>query len=66
MPYKRVAQRGLADAGGSVLHVACAARGRYVKHSAAMLHSVLEQRGCHRVRVHYMHGDDLTCGSGCC
>jgi lipopolysaccharide biosynthesis glycosyltransferase len=43
------------------LHVACAAEGaRYVAHSAAMLHSVLETHPEHRVHVHYMHGPDVT------
>lgn len=43
----------------SVLHVACAARRDYVPHSAAMLHSVLTQRGEGGVHVHYLHGPDL-------
>ncbi len=43
----------------SVRHVACVAEGEYVRHAAAMLHSVLahERRGA--VHVHYLHGDDL-------
>ena len=47
----------------SVLHVGCAVEGGYVAHSAAMLHSVLEHRGSHGVRVHYLHGGDLPAGS---
>ncbi len=37
-----------------MIHVACAAEGAYVPHSAAMLHSVLAQAG--DVQVHYLHG----------
>jgi lipopolysaccharide biosynthesis glycosyltransferase len=47
----------------SVLHVGCAVEGDYVAHSAAMLHSVLRQRGERRVRVHYLHGRELPRGS---
>lgn len=47
------------------LHVSCAAEGAYVAHSAAMLHSVLTNRGELRVHVHYLHGpcmdaDDMS------
>jgi lipopolysaccharide biosynthesis glycosyltransferase len=42
-----------------VLHVACAAEGDYVPHSAAMLHSVLAHRGDRGVRVHYLHSPRL-------
>ena len=42
-----------------MLHVACAAEGAYVRHSAAMLHSVLAHRGPDAVRVHYLHGPRL-------
>jgi lipopolysaccharide biosynthesis glycosyltransferase len=42
-----------------VLHLSCAAVGDYVAHSAAMLHSVLAQRGGLRVRVHYLHDPRL-------
>ena len=38
------------------LHLACAAEGEaYAAHSAAMLHSVLENAGGLDVRVHYLH-----------
>jgi lipopolysaccharide biosynthesis glycosyltransferase len=37
-----------------MIHVACAAEGAYVPHSAAMLHSVLAQTD--EVQVHYLHG----------
>jgi lipopolysaccharide biosynthesis glycosyltransferase len=40
----------------SELHLACAAEGEgYAAHSAAMLHSVLENAGGLDVRVHYLH-----------
>jgi lipopolysaccharide biosynthesis glycosyltransferase len=42
-----------------VLHVACAAEGAYVPHSAAMLHSVLAHRGDLDVQVHYLHSPRL-------
>jgi len=42
-----------------LLHVACAAEGAYVRRSAAMLHSVLAQRGERDVRVHYLHSPRL-------
>ena len=41
-----------------MMHVACAAQGAYVPHSAAMLHSVLAHAG-EPVTVHYLHGDGL-------
>lgn len=41
------------------LEVACAVEGEYAFHSAAMLRSVLENRGDSPVRIHYLHGDDL-------
>jgi lipopolysaccharide biosynthesis glycosyltransferase len=41
------------------LHVACAAEGAYVQHSAAMLHSVLAHSGKRAVRVHYLHSPRL-------
>lgn len=41
------------------LHISCAARGDYIQHSAAMLHSVLTRGGFDRVRVHYLHRPDL-------
>jgi len=44
------------------LHVSCAADAAYVPHSAAMLHSVLAQRGDLRVRVHYLHGPGFAAG----
>jgi lipopolysaccharide biosynthesis glycosyltransferase len=37
-----------------MIHVACAAEGAYVPHSAAMLHSVLAN--AEDVHVHYLHG----------
>jgi lipopolysaccharide biosynthesis glycosyltransferase len=40
----------------SRVHVACAAEGPYVAHSAALLHSVLEQG---EAQVHYLHGPGL-------
>jgi lipopolysaccharide biosynthesis glycosyltransferase len=43
----------------SVLDVSCAARGAYVPHSAAMLHSLLAAAGRHELRVHYLHGPEL-------
>jgi lipopolysaccharide biosynthesis glycosyltransferase len=43
----------------TILHVACAADERYVPHSAAMLHSVLVNRGECDVRLHYLHGPTL-------
>ena len=39
------------------LDVACAAEGRrYVGHSAAMLHSLIDHHRDHDLRVHYLHG----------
>jgi lipopolysaccharide biosynthesis glycosyltransferase len=38
------------------LHVACAAEGSYVAHSAALLHSVAAHAGERVVHVHYLHG----------
>lgn len=38
------------------LHLACAAEGGYVAHSAAMIHSVIAHAGRRPVRVHYLHG----------
>ena len=38
------------------LHVSCAVQGRYVQHSAAMLHSVLAHSGELDVHVHFLHG----------
>src|SRR5947208_1796432 len=45
--------------GAGTLHIACAADGAYVPHCAAMLHSVLTQRGGRQLSVHYLHGPDL-------
>lgn len=42
------------------LHVACAAKGSYVAHSAAMLHSVAAHRGGLDLQVHYLHAPGLT------
>jgi lipopolysaccharide biosynthesis glycosyltransferase len=39
-----------------MLHVSCAADARYLRHSAAMLHSVLVHSGDEPVHVHYLHG----------
>lgn len=39
-----------------MLHVSCAADGRYLRHSAAMLHSVLAHSAGEPVHVHYLHG----------
>lgn len=41
------------------LHLACSSDRRYVAHSAAMIHSVLAQRGQLELEVHYLHGPDL-------
>ncbi len=41
------------------LHLACAARGRYVQRSAAMLHSVLANAGGRTSRVHYLCDREL-------
>jgi UDP-glucose:(glucosyl)LPS alpha-1,3-glucosyltransferase/UDP-D-galactose:(glucosyl)LPS alpha-1,3-D-galactosyltransferase/UDP-glucose:(galactosyl)LPS alpha-1,2-glucosyltransferase len=43
----------------SALRVACAAETNYIPHSAAMLHSVVEQSGGLAVEVHYLHGPGL-------
>jgi lipopolysaccharide biosynthesis glycosyltransferase len=40
----------------ATLHLACAADRAYVRHVAAMLHSVLAARGELDVHVHYLHG----------
>ena len=45
-----------------MLHVSCAADARYLRHSAAMLHSVLAQSGDEAVHVHYLHGPALPAG----
>lgn len=42
------------------LHVACAAEGEYVMHSAAMLHSVLACHPPDSVVIHYLHGPELA------
>lgn len=50
------------------LHLACAARGTYIEHSAAMIHSVLVKATGRPVRVHFLcdaemdgeHADALT------
>ena len=44
----------------SAIHLACAARIDYVPHSAAMLHSVLAERGGDEIEVHYLCGSDLS------
>ncbi len=40
-------------------HVACVAEGEYVRHAAAMLHSVLAHSRGESVHVHWLHGSDL-------
>ena len=40
----------------ATLELACAADRAYAPHTAAMLHSTLEQRGALDVRVHFLHG----------
>lgn len=40
----------------TVLDLACAADEAYAPHSAAMLHSVLANRGEGELRIHYLHG----------
>ena len=41
------------------LDVACAAEGRrYVAHSAAMLHSLIDHHREHDLRIHYLHGPE--------
>ena len=42
-----------------MIHVACAAEGAYVPHSAAMLHSVLAHRGGRELCAHYLHSPRL-------
>jgi lipopolysaccharide biosynthesis glycosyltransferase len=44
---------------GGTLHLACTAEANYVAHSAAMLHSVLVNRGPLELSIHYLHGADL-------
>lgn len=44
------------------LHLACAARGRYVEHSATMLRSVLVNADGLAVRVHYLCEPELSDG----
>lgn len=46
----------------AVLEVSCAVRGRYVPHSAAMLHSVFAAGGGHDVRAHYLHPPGFPAG----
>jgi lipopolysaccharide biosynthesis glycosyltransferase len=40
----------------STIHISCAADAAYVPHSAAMLHSVIEQAHDRTVHIHYLHG----------
>jgi lipopolysaccharide biosynthesis glycosyltransferase len=47
-----------------VIEIACAVEGDYVPHLAAMLDSVLENRGDLRVRVHCLHGPDFDDAAG--
>jgi lipopolysaccharide biosynthesis glycosyltransferase len=42
------------------LHVACAAEGDYVAHSAAMLHSLLASATDAPVHIHYLHGPEFA------
>lgn len=46
----------------SGLHIACAAEGRYIAHSAAMLHSVLADRRSQGAVVHYLHDPAIPAG----
>ena len=43
----------------AVAHVACAAEGDYIPHSAAMLHSVLAHADSSQPCIHYLHGPGL-------
>jgi lipopolysaccharide biosynthesis glycosyltransferase len=45
------------------LHLACAADGTYIAHCAAMLHSVLDQRGELELSIHFLHEPDLETSS---
>lgn len=47
----------------SILHLACASSAEYTPHCAAMIHSVLQQRGKYDVSIHYLHGPDFLPGS---
>jgi lipopolysaccharide biosynthesis glycosyltransferase len=49
----------------TTLDVACAADAGYAPHSAAMLHSVMAQRGTADLRIHYMHGPGFPERSAC-
>jgi lipopolysaccharide biosynthesis glycosyltransferase len=40
-------------------HVACAADARYLPHTAAMLHSLLEAQDSEPTTVHFLHGPEL-------
>ncbi len=42
------------------LHIACAASGAYIPHSAAMLHSALANGDDRHITVHYLHGPDMS------
>lgn len=42
------------------LDIACSADGRYVRHCAAMIHSVLARSREDTVRVHFLHGPELA------
>ncbi|MEJ7784872.1 MAG: glycosyltransferase family 8 protein [Solirubrobacteraceae bacterium] len=44
----------------AILDVSCAVRGGYVRHSAAMLHSVFLAGEGHEVRMHYLHPPGLS------
>jgi lipopolysaccharide biosynthesis glycosyltransferase len=46
----------------SELHLACAARGSYVEHSAAMLHSALVNSGPLDLRIHFLCDRGLDAG----
>lgn len=43
-----------------IAHVACAPRGRYVAHCAALAHSLLANGRFSDLRLHVLHGPDLT------
>jgi lipopolysaccharide biosynthesis glycosyltransferase len=47
----------------TTLHLSCAADRGYVRHTAAMLHSVLTQSGSLGVQVHFLHGPELPGGA---
>ena len=46
-------------AGTETVHLACAAEGSYVRHSAVMLLSALERIAPARLSIHYLHEPSL-------